>query len=327
MSGTTRVYVADWGASNQVELFRYPTGAYDNEGRIWGFLSEPVPVSSGSSRVATLTSSSTQSALCRLVHQGFGHYDYGYGVVTYYTDANRVDTDVVYLSSQSEVVQLSRGYGNNPTQSWNAVIGGVTIPNDRIKEVVLTEKVTTLNGSAVYQCFLANCAYVTKVDLSRARLTAIADEGYFCWRNYRLKQLYLPDTVTSIGNGFCISAGTYTSPAFSPSLVLPSRLVTIGNYFLSGADTFNQDLSLPQTLTSIGTSFLGNMRYMTGVVNVGSLSADIIAAGETSFYSSYGVPAYSTGISIAGSTRAAWLAKFPNSSSSPYYRKLVDAGY
>lgn len=265
--------------------------------------------------------------VAKIIYQRFGHVDY-YGEVVYYTDSARTVTDKVYLYSQTDVNQLSRGSGNTPTESWNAVIGDVTIPNNMIKEVTLTDKVTTLKGPTGRNCFLANCTYATKVDLSRTKLSVIAEGGYFCSNNIRLKELYLPDTVTQIGNGFCINAGTISTPAFSPSLVLPPNLTTIGNYFLSRAETFNQDLSLPQTLTSIGTPFMGSIRQMVGTINVGSLSADIIQTGGSTLASiTKSAPSYSTGILIAGANRTAWMAKFPDSSSSPYYRKLIDAGY
>ena len=46
--------------------------------------------------------------------------------------------------------------------------------------------------------------------------------------------------------------------AFNQPLTLPSGLTTIGNYFLNQCHAFNQPLTLPSGLTSIGTYFLYN---------------------------------------------------------------------
>lgn len=93
---------------------------------------------------------------------------------------------------------------------------------------------------------------------------------------------------------------------------------------------FNQDVKLPSTLIALQSAnvwFFRNCDNMTGTINVGNLSPNVIGNANQAFSSTNANAAcYTTGIKIAGANRQAWLNAFPNSNSSPY-RKLIDAGY
>ena len=106
-----------------------------------------------------------------------------------------------------------------------------------------------------------------------------------------------------------------------------SNLTSIGTWFMSGCSRFNDDIILPSTLTSIGGHFMYQCDQMVSTIDVGNLSANIIATtNQTLSTSAAAAPVYTTGITIAGANRAAWLSRFPNRTSSPY-RKLLDAGH
>lgn len=222
----------------------------------------------------------------KLTYQGFGHVDYGYGYVEYYTDSSNTTTGIVVLESQSDVDKLGSD-GDN----WSATIGGVTIYADNIRNVVLTNKVTSLPEN-----FLHSCSYIDSVDISRTLVTTLP------------RRVFSYTVLQGIGR-------------------LPNTLTTIGNDVLYTSNWFSQTLVLPPNLTSIGTRFLANLSYSSPTINVGNLPATVIAESNSTFsaYSNSSV-AYTQGVKIAGANRAEWMARLPNRTSSPY-RKLVDAGY
>lgn len=88
----------------------------------------------------------------KIVYQGFGHIDHGYGVVTYYTDSGHTTTDSVFIASQTEFNRL-RSLTSN---SWNATIGGHTIPNTDILGLIITNKVDTIPAGFLRGCTAFN---------------------------------------------------------------------------------------------------------------------------------------------------------------------------
>lgn len=285
----------------------------------------------------------------KLIHQGFGHLAYTvYGTVTYYTDSTRTTTRTVPLLSQEEVDSLHGVSGASNAWSANIGNGTATVSNENICGVILNERVTSIPAR-----FLKGCTYLTSINISEARLTRIPNYFMLYCKNFN-SSITLPSTITSIGDNFLASSigddaenifnqditipegvtsigSTFLSNNvnFNGTITLPSTLVSIGLSFLYSCHRYNKDLTLPQGITSIDTSFLSGMRDMTSTVNVGNLSATITPNTNLSFpFSAVGASsaAYTTGIRIAGASRAEWLSKYANSSSSPY-RKLVDAGY
>lgn len=225
----------------------------------------------------------------KLIHQGFGHYDHGYGEVTYYSNSGHTTIAIGTLRTQEEVDSLS---WTSPTATNKATIDGVEVERSEIKEVKLFNKVLSIPRS-----FSAYCSNLEKCDISNTGITAIP-------------------------SGFLSNASTFNS-----EIILPSTVTSIGDGFMLSCLSFNQNLALPANLTSIGVNFLSTMRDMVSEVNVGSLSADIITYSDTSFMArGTNAPSYTTGIKIAGANRSAWIAKFPNESD-PYARKLVNAGH
>lgn len=121
-------------------------------------------------------------------------------------------------------------------------------------------------------------------------------------------------------------------PGFNGTLVFPEGLEKL---FIGYLGDLNTSFVLPQTLTSL--QCLYSLNNFTGTINVGNLSPSICSAGvgglTLDHFLSANVntaPAYTTGIKIAGSNRAAWLSAFPDivrTSSNKAYRHLVDAGY
>lgn len=110
------------------------------------------------------------SPMAKLIYQGFGHYDYGYGILTYFTDANHTQTNMVELSSYN--LRRLSGYYSSTRQTWNVTINGVTISNKDIYGVILTNKVTSLPPY-----FLSGCEALNSPLKLPPTLTSISDSG------------------------------------------------------------------------------------------------------------------------------------------------------
>lgn len=185
-------------------------------------------------------------------------------------------------------------------------------------------KVPTSSGNS----FLRSCARLARVVLSDS-IQTIGNE--FCSLCHKLNSpILIPAGVTSIGNNFLFSC-----LGFNAEVSLPTTLTTIGRGFMSELGSFNQPLTLPRNISLIGgdqkdAGFLRNCRNMTSYVDVGGLDPSIVTSGsgstnDTSFCAGPTQASYTTGITIKGSNRQAWLSRFPNSASRPY-RKLIDGG-
>lgn len=222
----------------------------------------------------------------KLIYQGFGHAPI-YGRVEFYTDNTYTTTKTVPLESQADVNKLKR----MSNLSWSVTIGGETITNENVKSVILGELVTSLPNT-----FLSDTTHLATLDIQNTR-------------------------ITTIGYSFLLLSSSFNAP-----IIFPDTVTTIGSGFLWKASAFNQDLTLPPNLTSIDSAFLREANQMVGVVNVGNLPATIISPDRAFATTLDTAPMYTTGITIAGSNRAAWLNALPNSTAVPY-RKLIDAGY
>lgn len=229
----------------------------------------------------------------KIIHQGFGHAEYyRYGRVVYYTDSNHTTTRTINLESQSDINGLCAQSVWNTT--WDASVQGFSIPNTNIKEVYLTSLVNSIPNN-----FLYRCTSLDNLDFSQA-------------------------TITTANPYFVSGCSSLNVP-----ITIPQTLTTILGMFFSNNTSFNQPITLPSGLVSIGFNFFTGNDSMTSPINVGSLSESIILE-DSSFSHSFNVSssstAYTNGIPIAGSNRAAWIARFPNLSGT-WYRKLIDGGY
>ena len=275
----------------------------------WGITLDSVePPDDSYETIATFKT--IQMVKTKLIHQGFGHFPY-YGQIVYYTDAGHTDTGVILLKSQSQIDQL---HGN--WQGWEIEIEGVQLNSADIKEVYIGKQ-----AESIPQAFLTRCSSIDTVDLSESEITSIPINFLSYCSNFN-GTLKLPPTTQTIGSLFLYEAKHFNQP-----LTIPTGVTSINYNFLYNASDFNQPITLPPSLVSLGYQFLYGCNMMTSTVNVGSLSADIATDSERTFATNSSSAAmYTTGVTIAGSNRAAWLAKFPNSNSVPF-RKLVDAGY
>lgn len=100
-----------------------------------------------------------------------------------------------------------------------------------------------------------------------------------------------------------------------------SNITSIGDNFMKYCGYFNQPITL-SNITSIGTGFMEDCDNYTSTITLNNCVAPTdnwsLAAGSSI------APAYTTGITLAGSSASAWKTALPDSDSSPY-RKLIVA--
>lgn len=190
--------------------------------------------------------------------------------------------------------------------------------SNKLNVVNLGKNVTSLGIYCLYSSYFESDSSIVTMP---GKITAVPN--YFMYYAYGFNSpLTISPKATSIGTYFL----SYCT-AFNSTITFNPVLTTIGTRFLDNSTAFNRDIKLPNTLTSIGTYFLYRCNSMVSTLDVNGVAA---TAAVTSNYtlgtSSNTAAMYTTGVKIAGSTRADWIARFPDRTSSPY-RKLLNAGY
>lgn len=193
-----------------------------------------------------------------------------------------------YLSSNADLDIFVNSSGSSSFY----INDGFIIPSEAIVSFQCGTSVTSLPGYFMYMI-----PHLATVDLSHANnLTTISE--------------------------FVFSDCNITSP-----IELPSSITSIGVAFLSNNISFNQPIALPQSLASLGDSFLLNCNQMVSTVNVGSLPASTCQKSPNGYsfcVSSSSAPAYTTGITLAGTTASDWATWLPDRTHTPF-RKLIVA--
>ncbi|GMO16817.1 MAG: hypothetical protein Ta2E_08110 [Mycoplasmoidaceae bacterium] len=119
---------------------------------------------------------------------------------------------------------------------------------------------------------------------------------------------------------------------FNAPIIFPTNtLKTIGTWFLNQAYAFDQDVNLPNSLVSVDSQFMSDLRDMKSTVNIGTLDPSIFVVGDRGFspgnnwtiHSS--TDSFTRGIMIEGRNAVDFLARFPNKLSAPgYLRNLKE---
>lgn len=86
--------------------------------------------------------------------------------------------------------------------------------------------------------------------------------------------------------------------------------------------SFNQLLTIPSSVTSIGAPFMQECDSFSNLtVNTGSY-----ATGDNSLATPYNTAKmYVKGVTVKGTGRSSWISGLPNRTSTPF-RKLIDGG-
>jgi hypothetical protein len=112
--------------------------------------------------------------------------------------------------------------------------------------------------------------------------------------------------------------------SFNQPLTLPSGVSSIGGNFMSGCFAFNQPLTLPSGLSSIGGNFMSNCYALSTII----WNASVYPTDNNSLSQIIDAKTNSTngaGIKVYGTKRAELISTLPNRTSSPY-RKLINGG-
>jgi uncharacterized membrane protein len=161
---------------------------------------------------------------------------------------------------------------------------------------------------------------------STLTIQTVTSIGHYFMRGCKAfnKALTLPPSTRSIGNNFL--SGYPTVLAFNSTLTLPEGLTSIGDALLSDIPSYNQPLTIPASVTYVGTHFLVNCNNMTSVVTVRCPATAFAASNESFGVSSASAPGYVTGIRITGPSATDIVARFPARTSNPFRNLIAENG-
>lgn len=236
-----------------------------------------------------------------------------YGRVYHYSDYTiDVENDVITVDTTSAITYtdlLSSTEYNNLTNADFYTVNGHALPRDAITSFEFGNSVTTTPYLFLYQA-----ANLASVDFTYATSMTSIGGSCLCDCPSLNSNISLPSNLTTIGSYFLSNCSNFNS-----AITFPSGLTTIQEAMLQNCYAYNKDMTLPSSLTSLGSGFMLNCKAMIGTVFVGSINPANFPSSNTTFATEdSSAPCYTQGISIAGTTAASWLTKYPNRSSSPY---------
>lgn len=137
-------------------------------------------------------------------------------------------------------------------------------------------------------------------------------------------ELSLPNTITSIGEYFLSGYGTRDEEmaTYNRPITFIGKATTIAYGFMQFNKCFNQDVTLPSCLVSPAPAFMRDMKKMTSTITVNCNPSQF---NNNNYFLSTNNPQddmYVQGVKIAGPYATAFVTRFPNRTTSPY-RKLV----
>lgn len=126
----------------------------------------------------------------------------------------------------------------------------------------------------------------------------------------------IPQSYYSIEGGFLMNCLQFNS-SFSLG-----NVHVVATSFMSYCTSFNQNITIPSTVESLGTGFLYCCNNMTSTITAETLSINPDSTSTTLSTTSSTAPAYVNGIKLTGRGASAWKRVFPDRTQSPY-RKLI----
>lgn len=167
--------------------------------------------------------------------------------------------------------------------------------------------------------FLYGCKSLTAPITITGSCTEIGG-GFMNYCDNFNNSLTLPTGLTTIQAGFMDGCAK-----FNTALTLPSTLTTIKGAFMRGCKAFNKRLTLPQSLTLVDEGFMLNVDSFSAGLDVGSLDPSIFTVSNITF-SSYDSTAavYTDGFPIISPNFETFHTLFPDMTSSPIFRKIVE---
>lgn len=210
--------------------------------------------------------------------------------------------------------------------------------NNFNQSITIPNTVTSIGGN-----FMCNCSSFNQPLTIPSGVNSVGNSFMqYCTSFNSTLTIQPSQTALSIGNQFFMGNQLFNQPltipqanignyflngctAFNSTLTITNMSGNIGSGFMSGCTSFNQDLAIPSNVASIGGDFMINCNSMVSTVDFGSMPATRMASSNTTFATyTRGSAYYQTGVTITGDDVASIKAKFPNRTSSPYRKIVVD---
>lgn len=236
-------------------------------------------------------------------------------------------------------------FGDDLKYLGDSFLRGATALN---KELVITAEV--IGDSFMYSSFAGAMAFNSPITFTKTNLSI--GTGFLYYGSISNSDItFADDSVITIGStflGYCanfnkkISFGSGSSVIIGDSFLVGNvafnseldltGVTRIGNSFMSSCSSFAQDLTIPSSVTRIGTDtgapqFMYNCNNFTGILTCETENYPMGSSGSStngvlSTTGSTSVPMYASGVRLSGTYAQTWKDAFPDRSSSPR-RKLI----
>lgn len=189
----------------------------------------------------------------------------GWGKVYVQDPATRVIRSIA-LSSQSDFNQLFSSDANKPSEK--STINGDAFYRDEIVGFQFGADTTAgaLNRGSSY-CFLSYATNLNQPFVMPSTIDSISGRFGYYWSNFN-QPLVISENVTVVPDYFLACMWSFNQPTDL------SHIVTIGNYCLQESTAFDQDIDL-SSATTIGNSFLAGYIYQTYIHVINTFNGDI----------------------------------------------------
>ncbi|QBO35370.1 hypothetical protein EQG49_02260 [Periweissella cryptocerci] len=228
----------------------------------------------------------------------------------------------------SEILTFQFGADFNLTTINSYFLGGATTLN---KISAIPNCVTYIASNFLYSCYWFNGSIVLPNKLDHIE-TGFLNNCY----SFN-QQLNIPASMTTgLGGSFMKNCVSFNKP-----IILPSSVTVIPSEFLMGCYNFNQELNLPPKLTVINMNFMQNCYAFSRTIKVPDTATAITASFMSNCHNFTSLdigavnPAKFTvsdntlsttvvgkmnyvGVTVIGDNSAAFVARFPAKTTSPY---------
>ena len=165
-----------------------------------------------------------------------------------------------------------------------------------LTSINIPNSVTSIGSSAFYGCsglknvFISDLAAWCKIKFSNNSSNPLFNAQHLYLKNVVIKDLLIPNTITSI-NGYAFSGCSGLT-----SVTIPNSVTSIGDYAFSGCSGLTS-VTIPNSVTSIGNSAFGGCSGLTSV----TIPNSVTSIGNSAFQDCSGlksitIPNYVTSI-------------------------------
>ena len=170
------------------------------------------------------------------------------------------------------------------------------------------------NLNMIGESFLYGCSNFNQ-QLKFTNSLSIID-GHFLQDCLNFNQPLSIPSVKTIGVSFLNGCENFNSDIYLKDIT------SINNYFLNGCISFNCYLSIPNSVTDIGKSFMYRNNSFDNTLNLESKANVFVDSEYTCATDDEGALCYKSGFKISGNGGNEFMDKFENSNKKPY-RNLV----